>query len=89
MKTLSAINFILAALFVACYLYQAIFAGVRLLRKKRVFTARKLCRYGVLIAARNESAVIAQLIESIRGQDYPADLVDIYVVPDTAQLVPR
>ena len=44
MKTLSAINFILAALFVACYLYQAIFAGVRLLRKKRVFTAQKLCR---------------------------------------------
>ena len=48
----------------------------------RTFTARKLCRYAVLIAARNESAVIAQLLESIRQQDYPQDLLDIYVVAD-------
>ena len=82
MKTLSYLNFILAALFVACYCYQIIFSGVRLLRKRKVYTAKKLCRYAVLIAARNESAVIAQLIESVRAQDYPADLVDIYVVAD-------
>ena len=82
MKTLSYINFILAAVFAACYCYQAVFLAVRLLGKRRRFAARKLCRYGVLIAARNESAVIAQLIDSIRGQDYPQDLVDIYVVAD-------
>lgn len=65
MEALSAINFLLAALFAACYCYQAVFLGARLLRKRRTFTARKLCRYAVLIAARNESAVIAQLLESI------------------------
>lgn len=82
MEALSAINFLLAALFAACYCYQAVFLGARLLRKRRTFTARKLCRYAVLIAARNESAVIAQLLESIRQQDYPQDLLDIYVVAD-------
>ena len=82
METLSTINFLMAALFVACYCYQAVFAVVRLLNKRRSFTAQKLCRYAVLIAARNESSVIAQLVESIHGQEYPSDLVDVYVVAD-------
>ena len=67
METLATINFLMAALFAACYCYQAVFALVRLLGKRRTFTAKKLCRYGVLIAARNESAVIGQLIDSIHG----------------------
>ena len=75
MRTLSYLNFVLAAVFAACYCYQAVFALVRLLGKRRHYQARKLCRYGVLIAARNEEAVIGQLIESIWGQDYPRDLV--------------
>ena len=53
METLATINFLMAALFAACYCYQAVFALVRLLGKRRTFTAKKLCRYGVLIAARN------------------------------------
>ena len=36
----------------------------------------------MIISARNESAVIAQLIRSIRQQKYPAKLIDIYVVAD-------
>ena len=82
METLSTINFLMAAVFAACYCYQVVFAVARLLKKRRRFTAQKLCRYAVLIAARNESAVIAQLLESIRGQNYPQDLVHIYVVAD-------
>ena len=82
MKTLSYLNFVLAALFAACYCYQAVYAVVRLARKRRKYQAEKLCRYGVLIAARNEQAVIGQLIDSIRGQDYPQDLLDIFVVAD-------
>lgn len=82
METLSTINFLMAAVFAACYCYQVVFAVARLLKKRRRFTAQKLCRYAVLIAARNESAVIAQLLESIRGQNYPQDLVHVYVVAD-------
>ena len=86
MKTLSVINFVLAALFVACCCYQAVYCAVRLLAKRRRAQApaqpAKLCRYGVLIAARNESAVIGQLLDSILAQDYPQELVDLFVVAD-------
>lgn len=44
--------------------------------------AQKLHKYAVLIAARNEEKVIGNLIDSIRAQDYPAELVDIFVVAD-------
>ena len=39
-------------------------------------------RYAVFIAARNEELVIGQLIDSIRSQDYPKELLDVYVVAD-------
>ena len=82
MKTLSFINFGLAAVFAACCFYQLVYLVVRLLGKRRVFRAQKLCQYAVLIAARNEEAVIGQLLDSIHAQDYPADLFDVYVVAD-------
>lgn len=44
--------------------------------------AKKNHKYAVLIAARNEQTVIGNLIDSIRAQDYPAELVDIFVVAD-------
>ncbi len=82
MKTLSNINFLLALAFTICCCYQVVYAVIRLFKKRRRFQAQKLCRYAVLIAARNEEAVIGQLIESIHSQDYPEDLVDIYVAAD-------
>lgn len=39
-------------------------------------------RFACLIAARNEEAVIAALVESLRAQDYPNALYDIYVIPN-------
>jgi cellulose synthase/poly-beta-1,6-N-acetylglucosamine synthase-like glycosyltransferase len=45
-------------------------------------TAQKNNKYAVVIAARNESAVIGQLINSIKQQKYPSELIDIYVVAD-------
>lgn len=82
MNTLSVINFALAAVFTICCCYQMVYAAVRLLRRRRTSHAQKLCKYAVLIAARNEEAVIGQLLDSIREQDYPADLLHIYVVAD-------
>lgn len=86
MKTLSVLNFILAAVFVACCCYQALYCIVRLLAERRRARApgqpARLCRYGVLIAARNEQAVVGQLLDSILAQDYPRDLIDVFVVAD-------
>lgn len=53
-----------------------------LLRAKRYPAAAQRKRYGVLIAARNESAVIGNLLDSIRAQTYPADQVTVFVVAD-------
>lgn len=39
-------------------------------------------RFAVLIAARNEELVIGPLINSLLMQDYPAELYDIWVIPN-------
>ncbi len=75
----AAIGLIMTALF----FYQAIFMVVGALRGEyRYPAASKLHRYAFLIAAHNEEPVIANLVESLRAQDYPAELFDIYVVAD-------
>lgn len=82
METVKLINSIVAVIFTICYLYQIIYVLVPFLRREPAHRKTTLHRFAVLISARNEEAVIAQLIDSIRGQDYPAELVDIYVVAD-------
>lgn len=44
--------------------------------------AKHLHKYAVMIAARNEEAVIGNLLESINRQDYPSELVTVFVVAD-------
>ena len=39
-------------------------------------------RFACLVAARNEEAVIDALVESLREQDYPNALYDIFVIPN-------
>lgn len=39
-------------------------------------------KYGIVISARNESKVIANLINSIKASDYPQDLLKIFVIAD-------
>ena len=73
---------ILSILFSACFFYQVVYVIVGFFVKPKQFTAKKNHRYGVLISARNESAVIRSLIESIKQQNYPSELVDIFVVAD-------
>lgn len=82
MRSLSAINFAVAAAFAACCFYQAVFAAVRLLCRRRKYNGKGMRKYAVLIAARNEQAVIGQLLDSLTAQDYPPELFDVYVVAD-------
>ncbi len=56
------------------------YTGIFFTRKFK--KAKKDHKYAVLVAARNESAVIGNLVDSIRKQDYPSELVDIFVVAD-------
>lgn len=83
MQTLVVLNLILALLFTLCGCRQALYTLVRLFRPARPRpAAQRWCRYAVLIAARNEEAVIGQLLDSLHAQDYPARLVDTFVVAD-------
>lgn len=82
MKELSYINFIIVVLFMACYSYQMVYMLVAWFKKQKRYRAKKNHRYAVVIAARNEEEVLPQLIESIRWQKYPQELIDIFVVAD-------
>lgn len=55
-------------------------ASVR--RPKDYGTHPARTRFAVLIAARNEELVIGPLINSLLTQDYPAQLYDIWVIPN-------
>ena len=78
-----AFNFILGALFTVCFLYQGVFFLVGILcGEVRLPPAKRRHRYAFFIAAHNEEAVIANLVRSIKEQDYPSELIDIFVVAD-------
>ena len=47
-----------------------------------LFEAKKQHRYAILISAKNEENVIAHLIHSILNQEYPKELIQVFVVAD-------
>ena len=83
MRTVETINAIIMALFFLCYSYQFVYLAIGLFAKPKKTESPATChRIAVLIAARNEEAVIGQLLDSVRAQNYPAELLDAYVVAD-------
>ncbi len=82
LMVLENVNRVIGILFLTCYFYQLLYVPVALWRRHRVTESAPLRRYAVLISARNEEAVIAQLVDSLKRQDYPAEYLDVYVVAD-------
>lgn len=87
-------NWVVTGIFLLCYAYQFFYIAVAAVKKPRRFPEGKLHRFAVMIAARNEEAVIGQLLDSINRQTYPQELVDVYVMADncsdsTAQVAAR
>lgn len=82
-KIVLIINFIIMVLFTLFYLSQNVFLILGLFFKnKRYKSIDKLNRFGYIICAHNEENVIEGLIDSIKKQDYPAELIHIFVVCD-------
>ena len=75
-------NFCVFLTFTLCYTYQLYYVLVVLTRRAPKRTAARNHRYAVMVAARNEEAVIADLIHSIKVQNYPAELIDVFVIAD-------
>lgn len=83
-RMVEAFNLFLAVLFTVAYFYQLVYLVIGLVRKHRQSTDRDavIHRYAAVLSARNESGVIAELIQSLKNQNYPKDCLDVYVVAD-------
>ena len=82
MEILNLVCMLLGILFVICYAHQYVYTMYTLIRRPKPLPEMPARRYGVLIAARNEEAVIGELLDSLRRQDYPQGMLDIFVVAD-------
>lgn len=82
---ISTINNILSVLGVVLALYGLYYVVVSLFglkRPKAYAPCAPRSRFAVLVAARNEEAVIGNLVDSLLAQNYPRELYDIYVLPN-------
>ena len=82
MQVLGIINFVIGIIFTLCYFYQFIFLIIAYVGKRENNPDAEPRRIAVLIAARNESRVIHNLLESLNAQDYPKDKYTVFLVAD-------
>ena len=65
------------------WLYQIIISICSLIKfKEKPILEEKQNRFMAIIPAHNESAVVANLVESLKNQNYPKELYDVYVIAD-------
>lgn len=65
------------------WLYQLIVSICSLIKlKDKPILEEKENRFMAIIPAHNEAAVVANLVESLKKQNYPRELYDIYVIAD-------
>ena len=78
------LNFAVVVLFTLLYLYQGFYVVVGLVyrRWKEKHQPERLHRFAVVVSARNEAGVIGELLDSLNKQNYPKELLDLYVVAD-------
>lgn len=79
---LKAAIFLISTMSVLFLVYFALYLpyALRPAPKWKQHTPR--CRFAVLVAARNEQAVIGNLVESLMEQEYPRELFDVIVIPN-------
>lgn len=75
-KIISKVSSFIGGLYKYRHLYKL--TGVFATRKFK--KAKNQYRYAILVAARNEETVIGNLIDSVKAQDYPSELVTVFVV---------
>lgn len=81
-RAISFFNIFVGVIFFIFYFYQFVYVIIPFVKKPRSHKKEVIHNIGILISARNESAVIGQLIDSIKAQDYPADKLITFVVAD-------
>ncbi|MBQ8622068.1 MAG: glycosyltransferase family 2 protein [Oscillospiraceae bacterium] len=79
---LEALSTGLVVLTTICYFYQIIYLVLPLILKDKPHQKQKPNRYAILIAARNEEAVLPHLLDSIAAQTYSKERISTFVVAD-------
>jgi len=69
-------------LYVLLNLHKVFYTVIALFYKPKFPETEKRHKFCVVIPARNEEKVIGNLIDSLKKQDYPEELIDIFVVAD-------
>lgn len=83
MEKLRLINYIISLVLFICYFYQFAFIPIAWFSKSRRLKPKMSSnKYAVLICARNEAAVIGNLIDSIKNQTFPAEQITVFVMAD-------
>ncbi len=77
-----AISMAIGAIFLILYAYQFFYLPIPHLLRDRLNVVENKNRLGVLISARNESAVIGELIDSLNQQTFPREQFEIFIVAD-------
>lgn len=79
------INYILGLILSIIVIHKAFYFVIGMFFTRKFKPAKNKHKYAILIAARNEECVIGNLIDSIHKQDYPSNLIDVFVVADNCQ----
>ncbi len=79
-KIVNTVALIAFVIFTLLYLHFFFFAVVGFFKKKKYPKTDRKLRYGAIIPARNEEAVVGNLIDSIRRNRYPQDKLDVFVI---------
>ena len=86
MSLMILIEIIIGILFALTTLYGLFYLAIGVLgsmrREKKAPYSPPQKRIAAIIAARNEASVIAQLVKSALAQNYPRELMDVYVIPN-------
>ena len=69
--------------FIFIYWYRILYILHAFTKEEPLKPTDKKFKYAVLIPARNESKVIANILHSLKKQDYPQDMFDVFVIVES------
>ena len=76
------INSVIGSVLSAMLIYKTVYFIIGIFFTRKFKPAKKKHKYAIVIAARNEENVIGNLLDSIKKQDYPKELLTVFVVAD-------
>jgi len=84
LQFIKTFNMVIFWVITLTYLYQIVYLVVGLImhHRKSRYIPKKLHRFAAVVSARNEEAVIGELLKTLNAQNYPKHLLDLYVIAD-------